>query len=148
MKSGSTERLILDSLSSITFNGADMHMNGVDRSIAKTTIRSLRFKNNPVATETFVNASVPSELSINPNPFNPQTAIRFALITPAKVSVAVYDMVGKKVKTVNSALLCAGDHTLFWNGENSTGKAMPAGVYNIVVQTPSFSVVKKATLLK
>ena len=83
-----------------------------------------------------------------PNPFNPTTTIHLSLQASAWISVAVFDIAGRNIKNLHNATMQAGGHKLTWTGLNETGKAMPAGVYNIIVRTSSSILVKKATLLK
>ena len=65
----------------------------------------------------------------HPNPFNPQTTIRFALPAAQRVDLAVYTVDGKRVATLHEGRLEAGDHALTWNGRDERGRAMPSGVY-------------------
>ncbi|MBD3386989.1 T9SS type A sorting domain-containing protein [candidate division KSB1 bacterium] len=64
-----------------------------------------------------------------PNPFNPSTTLPLTLAKGSNLRVAVYDMLGKKVKTLYNGFLPAGHHHLYWNGRDDTGKPVPSGVY-------------------
>jgi hypothetical protein len=59
-----------------------------------------------------------------PNPFNPSTEIRFDLPDPAKVSLAVYDLLGRKVVDLVSGAYPAGYHSTTWNAMGAA-----SGVY-------------------
>jgi hypothetical protein len=64
-----------------------------------------------------------------PNPFNPSTTISFALPRAADVSLAVYNILGSKIRTLVSDHLPAGDHVVSWDGTDTKGKAVASGVY-------------------
>ncbi|MBN2104844.1 DUF362 domain-containing protein [bacterium] len=64
-----------------------------------------------------------------PNPFNPQTNIRFKLTENAFVSLAIYNIHGRKVRTLVQAEQSAGTHVAVWNGCDAGGRSLPSGVY-------------------
>jgi len=77
--------------------------------------------------------ALPRALSVAepaPNPFNPRVVISFGLPRAASVNVAVYDLDGRRVRTLAHATpLAAGFHTLVWDGTTDRGSAAPSGVY-------------------
>ncbi len=87
-----------------------------------------------------------------PNPFNPST--KFTLSIPSlkngttAVSVAVYDLLGKKVKELFSGNLTSGVYKFKWNGTNNRGKAMPSGMYIYRVISNEFQQSGKMILMK
>lgn len=65
------------------------------------------------------------ELGSNrPNPFNPETAIAFALPVRARVQLTVYNFLGQEVENLISAEMPAGFHEVVWRA-----KARPSGIY-------------------
>ena len=64
-----------------------------------------------------------------PNPFNPQTRIRFDLADRERVQLCIYEPSGRKVRTLLDAALPAGPHALAWDGRDDTGRAVASGVY-------------------
>lgn len=64
-----------------------------------------------------------------PNPFRPSTRIRFALPESRDVSLVIYDVAGRSVRTLTDARLEPGLHTLEWDGTSDAGMRLPAGVY-------------------
>nr|MEE4268468.1 FG-GAP-like repeat-containing protein [Candidatus Krumholzibacteria bacterium] len=65
-----------------------------------------------------------------PNPFNPATSIRFSLPESApNVSLRVYDVAGRLVKTLHRGALPEGDHQVVWRGDDSEGRTVASGVY-------------------
>jgi len=64
-----------------------------------------------------------------PNPFNPSTEIDFALKNNGYTSLIVYDILGRKVKTLMSNYAIAGNHTINWNSSDEQGKKVASGLY-------------------
>jgi len=71
---------------------------------------------------------------IYPNPFNPQTNIRFSLKNDAPVEVVIYNLRGQKVRNLLSAQKTSGYHNLEWNGQDNSGKPCASGVYTVTVK--------------
>ncbi len=83
-----------------------------------------------------------------PNPFNPQTTIRFALSAAAPTTVVVYDIAGRRVKTLVDAELPAAEHTVRWAGDDGQGRAVAAGVYFYRVRSGVHDEVHRMALVK
>jgi ligand-binding sensor domain-containing protein len=65
-----------------------------------------------------------------PNPFNPVTQIRYGLPSEIRVSIKIYDILGREIAVlVNNETKQAGWHTIYWNGTNKNGIAVSSGVY-------------------
>ena len=64
-----------------------------------------------------------------PNPFNPRTSIPVTLDRAAAVSVEIFDLAGRRVRTLHRGHLAAGDHVFAWHGVDDHGSAVPSGVY-------------------
>jgi len=64
-----------------------------------------------------------------PNPFNPATTVSFTLGEPTTVSLKVYDLQGRLVRTLSQGFLHAGQHHVRWNGRDHGDRAVAAGVY-------------------
>ncbi len=90
-------------------------------------------------------ASISSyELSQNyPNPFNPTTTIKFKMAKAGKVTLAVYNMLGQKVKTLLDRSMLPGEHAVTFNGNQ-----LASGVYFYKLQTGQFNQTKKMLLVK
>jgi hypothetical protein len=65
----------------------------------------------------------------SPNPFNPQTTIRFALSEAGHVRLTVYDVLGRRVASLIDQPLAAGPHAVQWDGRNANGAPVASGVY-------------------
>ena len=83
-----------------------------------------------------------------PNPFNPSTQIRYALPEATIVTITVYDMMGRKVKTLVQDIQSAGYHTALWNATNDRGLPVSAGMYIYTLQAGDHHHMKKMILLK
>ena len=83
-----------------------------------------------------------------PNPFNPSTTLRYDLPEQATVNIIIYDMLGRRVKTVVKTNQEAGFKSVIWDGTNSQGKPVGAGVYFYQMQAGDFVLTKKMVLLK
>jgi hypothetical protein len=64
-----------------------------------------------------------------PNPFNPSTNIRFSLPEKGGVELAVFDMLGRKVRTLVDATMSEGSFTVSFDGLDDAGASLPSGVY-------------------
>ncbi|NIA31140.1 MAG: T9SS type A sorting domain-containing protein [Actinobacteria bacterium] len=87
-----------------------------------------------------------------PNPFNPTTRIQYNLAQPGKVDLAIFDVSGKQLNQLVSAMQAAGRHGVEWNGKNNLGQAVTSGVYfyRLIVRGNGsrFSETKKMILIK
>ena len=64
-----------------------------------------------------------------PNPFAEQTTITYQLDHGARATLAVYDLLGRRVRTLADAAQPAGPHTVIWDGHDDSGRRLSAGVY-------------------
>ena len=64
-----------------------------------------------------------------PNPFRVQTTVSFELAQPAQVSLAVYDVSGRRVRLLLDGQRGAGSHRVAWNGLDDRGRVVAGGVY-------------------
>jgi hypothetical protein len=83
-----------------------------------------------------------------PNPFNPETNIRFSLKEAAKVSIEIYNVKGQLVRKLVNDVRDAGDHAVVWNGVDNNGRAVSSGVYYYKMSTGKYSSTKKMILMK
>ena len=64
-----------------------------------------------------------------PNPFNPETTLRFATPHAGPVQIVVYDALGRQVRALLDGYLPAGVHVTRWDGRNDRGEIAPSGLY-------------------
>jgi hypothetical protein len=67
----------------------------------------------------------------SPNPFSRATALTYSLPAPARVEFAVFDVAGRRVKTLESGQQAAGVYALDWDGRDELDRELPAGIYSI-----------------
>jgi len=87
-----------------------------------------------------------------PNPFNPTTTIDYNVASTGFVSLKVYDVMGRLVKTlVDNQWTVAGQtsgYSVMWNGLDNSGQKVSAGLYIYRLQSGSMSTSNKMILLK
>ena len=70
-----------------------------------------------------------------PNPFSRSSAICYQVQETENVTLKVYDVSGKLVATLVDKVQCSGDHSVIWDGRNSSGVAVSPGVYLYRLET-------------
>ncbi len=108
---------------------------------------------DPVYTTLSTIAPESYELTQNfPNPFNPTTTIHFKVAPTtsglANVSIRIYDLSGREVKTLINEPMEPGEYAVEWDGTNARGKAVAGGVYIYRMVAGEFAATKKMILLK
>ena len=83
-----------------------------------------------------------------PNPFNPTTTIRYQLPEAAPVRLVIYDVLGRRVRTLLSEAKTPGYHQVIWDGRNDAGTPVGSGIYLYRFQAGDYVAVRKMTLLK
>ena len=83
-----------------------------------------------------------------PNPFNPETRIRFQLAENSDVKLMVYDVLGRKVRTLVSDRMDAGHHVINWDGLNDAGTDVASGMYVYRIKAGDFIAHRKMLLVR
>jgi hypothetical protein len=84
-----------------------------------------------------------------PNPFNPVTKIAYSVKEAGPVTIAVYNVAGKVVRTLMDTEVDAGTRgTVTWNGANDSGEKCASGVYFYRIAAPGFLESHKMIMLK
>ncbi|GEM_PF-6888906 len=83
-----------------------------------------------------------------PNPFNQSTVIRFDNNRAQTVSLEIFDITGRKVRTLSKGFLPAGSYRFNWNGKDASGADVPSGVYFYRAKTPTTVVTKRLIVLR
>ena len=78
-----------------------------------------------------------------PNPFNPTTKIEYSVAKAGKVNIAIYNILGQKVKTLVNNFKLLGRYSVNFNASN-----LPSGVYFYTIHADGFAQTKKMLLLK
>lgn len=93
-----------------------------------------------------IRLSLPTEFALEqnfPNPFNPSTQIQFALPEQSRVSIQVFDMLGRQVASLVNEVRAAGMHLVTFDAKN-----LASGIYMYRIQAGSFVQTKRMTLVK
>jgi hypothetical protein len=83
-----------------------------------------------------------------PNPFNPTTTIKYELFQSSRVTISVYDMLGRLVKALVNSMQEPGVRTIQWDATNEEGNRVSAGVYIFKLKAGNFIETKEMILLK
>ncbi|MDA0747103.1 MAG: T9SS type A sorting domain-containing protein [bacterium] len=83
-----------------------------------------------------------------PNPFNPETVIRFDAPEAVRVQLTIYNMLGQSVRRLLAEHVSAGLHAVIWDGRDEAGREVAAGTYLYRLDTPEAVLTKKMLLLK
>jgi hypothetical protein len=84
----------------------------------------------------------------HPNPFNPTTTISFVLAERGLVELSVFDVKGKRVRTLASATLPAGAGQVTWDGRDDGGTPVGSGIYFYRLTSAGRQLTRKMLLLK
>ena len=82
-----------------------------------------------------------------PNPFNPETTIKYALPEAVDVRLDIYNSVGQRVRTLVDAWKTAGSHAAVWDGRDDSGASLASGVYIYRLEAGDFSDSRKMVLI-
>ncbi|SYZ74783.1 exported hypothetical protein [Candidatus Zixiibacteriota bacterium] len=100
---------------------------------------------------TIHNGSLANEFGLaqnRPNPFNPVTTIRYAVPAPGHVSLEVFDLLGRKVRTLVDDMKSAGIYRIEWDGRDEGNQPVSSGVYFYKLRAGSVIQTRKMLLLK
>jgi len=94
-------------------------------------------------------AAAPASLGAPwPNPANPSVSVRLALVEPAAVDAAVWDLRGRRTARLHAGPLAAGAHVLRWDGRTDAGRPAPDGVYLLRVDGAGPPLVRRFSLAR
>ncbi|RMD67443.1 T9SS C-terminal target domain-containing protein [Candidatus Parcubacteria bacterium] len=83
-----------------------------------------------------------------PNPFNPTTVIRYQLAAESDVELSIYDLFGRRVRTLVRDRQNAGLHSVSWDGRDAQGKAVGSGIYLCRLQAEERTQARRLVLMK
>ncbi|MBN1479217.1 DUF362 domain-containing protein [candidate division KSB1 bacterium] len=115
-------------------------------------IWGLRFKTSSSATR--IQSGEPYHISsfivghAYPNPFNHQVRMRVHLPETEHVSAEVYNLQGRKIKTLLNQTMPAGDHSISWDGTNENAGMLPSGTFFIRIHSAHGDFYRKVLLVK
>jgi hypothetical protein len=83
-----------------------------------------------------------------PNPFNPETILRYHLPQDGHVEIAIFNLLGQKVRVLVDEVKRAGSHDIPWDGTDEYGRQVASNVYFCRLKTGEFVQIKKMVLMK
>ncbi|MDO9171769.1 MAG: FlgD immunoglobulin-like domain containing protein [bacterium] len=83
-----------------------------------------------------------------PNPFNPSTTLRFELDRAGRVELEIFDLAGRRVRTLVRRGFPAGTHAVEWDGCDGGGSALPSGVYLVRLRGDDFIETGRLSLVR
>jgi len=83
-----------------------------------------------------------------PSPFNPATTVRYQVPEQADVRIVIYDILGRRLRTLVNTPHRVGRYTALWDGRNSSGASVASGIYIYRMQANEFVQTRKMLLLK
>jgi len=83
-----------------------------------------------------------------PNPFNPETHISYQLLSVSDVTLTIYDLLGREIKTLVSKEQSPGNYTVTWYGKDAFGNSVTSGFYIYTLKTGNFLQSKKMLMIK
>ena len=83
-----------------------------------------------------------------PNPFNPSTTIEFSISSSQKTSFAIYDILGREIRTLFNKQLSSGYHSVVWDGKDNNGNVVNSGIYIYRIKTTDKTLAGKMILQK
>ena len=83
-----------------------------------------------------------------PNPFNPATALEFAIPEAGAVELRVFDVQGREVRSLVSGQLPAGHHSATWDGTDEGGRPVASGIYIAALTGPGVSESRRMVLTR
>ena len=83
-----------------------------------------------------------------PNPFNPETVIDFTIPNRSRVTLEIYDILGRNIKTLVDETKPAGKYSVRWTGIDKSGRPVGSGIYFYRLKAGEYIETRKMTLLK
>jgi flagellar hook assembly protein FlgD len=87
-------------------------------------------------------------LDVYPSPFNPVTTVALSLPRPSPVSIKIYDIRGRQVRTLFQGELFEGRHEFRWDAADDAGDPLASGVYVLRTQTEQETKTRKVALVR
>ena len=84
----------------------------------------------------------------HPNPFNPSTRITFSLPQRSRITLEIYTVQGKRIRTLAAGMEEAGVHSMTWDGTDDRGRIVQSGLYLCRMKAPSYQTTIRMLFLK
>ena len=96
----------------------------------------------------FENSEEAIKLNAYPNPSSSSATITYSIGKTGKVSLKIFDIMGRIIKTLVNGEVTAGIYNIQWNVNDEKGIAVPAGIYFLRMETDNYSETKKISVIK
>ncbi|MGH7452394.1 MAG: FlgD immunoglobulin-like domain containing protein, partial [bacterium] len=83
-----------------------------------------------------------------PNPFNPETGIKYQVPARTNVSLRVYNALGQEVRTLVNSVKDAGVYSAVWDGKDNNGRQLTTGIYLVRLEAGDFVMTRKMAMVK
>jgi len=96
-------------------------------------------------------SNVPKSFALGqnfPNPFNPTTTISFNMPQSGYVTMKVYDVLGRCVRTLASGEYSAGNYSIVWDATDDSGNNISAGVYFYTISAENYHATRRMMFIK
>ncbi|MBL7014137.1 MAG: T9SS type A sorting domain-containing protein [Candidatus Marinimicrobia bacterium] len=108
-----------------------------------------QFSGNNLSSDSHIQMPISFALYANyPNPFNPTTLITYDLAEKANVSLVIYDLMGREVKTLVHMNQPSGKQIAIWDAQDNIGQPVSAGVYIYQLKAGKNIMTRKMVLMK
>ncbi|MFH1195094.1 MAG: two-component regulator propeller domain-containing protein [bacterium] len=138
-----TQGLVGNNVFDIEIDNEDNIWIATDQGLSRLSDVPTGIKDEPVIADNY-----DLKISNYPNPFNPSTNIEYSINKSSEVKLTVFDVSGKKIRTLIDTHQSAGMYTVMWNGRNDNGVSLASGVYIVAVETKYSRAAKKIMLLR
>ena len=145
-----TEIIKLDFETSTT-HALNIHLSDGSESVFLTDIDKIVFSGGTAVLTPSVHSHLPNSADLlrnYPNPSNPGTTIDYALIFSGRMELAVYNLAGQQIQSIESAWKPAGQYQAVWDGTSDRGHQTPSGMYILRLQNGKSFTSRKILLTK
>ena len=126
------------------------------REARQTNLSDPTFQRGILILEQLLTSLTPKKTALlpnYPNPFNPETWIPYQLAKPADVSISIYAIDGKLVRTLDLGhqpigIYTSRSHAAYWNGKNALGEPVASGFYFYTLTAGEFTATCKMLIRK
>ncbi len=153
-------RFVVDTLETSGMVASGTHAISVDHVVLSgtngeatghTAFGGAFFLNRPMLPVSVADATIPERFVLSqnyPNPFNPETQIDFDMPSAAPVTISIYNLLGRKVRTLLDEFRDIGQYSVSWDGRSGAGEQVGSGVYLIEMRAGEFVSVRRASLVR
>ncbi len=118
---------------------------------AKSGAARFQIEITPAAATATETTGVPTEFALEanyPNPFNPTTTIRYQVAKAGPVELAIYNVLGQRVRTLVRSEQAAGSYEVAWDGRDAAGSVVASGIYIYRFKADAFVESRSMVLMK